>query len=227
MKQALLFPVLVACGALHADIVAARETPQKVYTYALELDSAGKVARLSPHGFAADATSRRLDADIGGWIFESAPGATTTYLRVVVAPDADGGFDVVSATTGPAAQTLAQPGYPVRDQRAGMEGTVVLKLAVDAGGRVSGVDVHDVVGSVSRAMVNSARSSARTWTFDPETVAGQPVASTVLWPVCFLGAASSATSCAWRGPDAQRFSSKTVLTLDPAARLVSPLAIER
>lgn len=226
MKQVLLFSVLVACGALHADIVAAQALPQKVYTYAIELDSEGKVAELSPHGFAADAISRRLDAEIGGWIFEAAPSATTTYLRVVVAPDAGGGFDVVSAITGPAPQTLEQPGYPVRDQLAGMEGTVVLELAIGPDGRVDAVGVHDVVGSVSRAMTNAATASAKTWTFSPETVNGKAVASTVLWPVCYLGAASSASACAWRGPDAQRYSSKTVLTLNPAARLVSPLAFE-
>lgn len=226
MNKVLLFSVLVACGALHSDIVVAQELPQKVYTYAIELDSAGKVAGLSPHGFADDATSRSLDAEIRGWIFEAGPAATTTYLRVVVAPDITGGFDVVSATTGPAPQTLVQPGYPVRDQLAGMEGAVVLKLAIGADGRVDAVAVHDVAGNVSRTMASAAATSAKTWTFSPETVGGEAVASTVLWPVCYLGAASSASACAWRGPDAQRFSSKTVLTLDPAVRLVSPLAFQ-
>lgn len=226
MKQVMLFSMLVVCGALQADVVAAQALPQRVYTYAIDLDSEGKVARLSPHGFAVDATSRRLDTQIGGWIFEAAPSATTTYLRVVVAPHAGGEFDVVSAITGPAPQTLAQPGYPIRDQLAGMEGTVVLKLAIGVDGHVNAVDVHDVVGDVSRAMTNAAATSAKTWTFSPETVNGKAVASTVLWPVCYLGAASSASACAWRGPDAQHLSSKTVLTLNPAARLVTPLAFE-
>lgn len=236
MKHGLLFSVLFASAMLHAPLAIASEagvvpTQQRVYTYAIELAGDGSVTRLAPHGFEADAISRDLDTQIGNWIFAAAeaggvPASTTTFLRVVVAANNDGGFDVLSATTGPAAQTLAQPDYPVRDQLAGMEGTVVLKLAVDADGRVSAADVHDVVGSVSRAMANAAKSSAMGWTFSPETVAGQPVPSTVLWPVCYLGAASSASSCDWRGPDAQRFSSKTVLTLNPAARLVSPLAFE-
>src|SRR3546814_6694277 len=73
------------------------------------------------------------------WLFHSGIGAgegasTLTYLRVVVQPEAtaDDGFEVVSATTGPAPVALTQPDYPVRDQLAGREGMVVLKLEVGA-----------------------------------------------------------------------------------------------
>lgn len=233
MKLGLMVAALAAC-VMYAQSAAAGAdagTQERIYTYAIELAGDGSVTRLSPHGFEPDATSRELETRIGSWIFEAveadgAPAATTTYLRIVVAPGEAGRFDVVSVMTGPAPQTLSQPEYPVRDQLAGMEGTVVLKLAVNADGRVEGVDVHDIVGNVSRAMANSARSSAMTWTFSPERIGGEPVPSTVLWPVCYLGAASTASSCDWRGPDAQRFSSKTVLTLDPAVRLVTPLAFE-
>lgn len=236
MGRSIVFSVLAACGIASVTVTAAAgdghlSAQQSVYTYAIEVGGDGSVKRSSPHGFAPDATSRKLDEQIAGWIFEAAedggtPVSTTTYLRVVVAPRADGGFDVMSATTGPAPRTLSQPDYSIRDQLAGMEGAVVLKLAVDADGRVDAVEVHDVVGDISRAMAGAAKSAALTWTFAPETVAGKPVASTVLWPVCYLGADTAASSCAWRGPDAQLFSSKTVLTLNPATRLVSPLALE-
>src|SRR3546814_8604615 len=93
------------------------------------------ISNLSPHGFTPDATSASLEHDIRTWLFHSggnvAEGATTlTYLRVVVQPEAteSDGFEVVSATTGPAPVSLTQPGYPVSDQLAGREGMVVLKL---------------------------------------------------------------------------------------------------
>lgn len=234
MKLALVVTALAACAVAYAQpasVAAGVRSPERIYTYVIELAGNGTVRRVSPHGFEPDAVSRELESRIGSWIFEAAetngaPASTTTYLRVVATPREADGFDVVSATTGPAPQTLSQPEYPVRDQLAGMEGTVVLKLAVNADGRVATAEVHDIVGNVSRAMAGAARSSAMTWTFTPERIDGEPVPSTVLWPVCYLGAASTASGCAWRGPDAQRFSSKTVLTLDPAARLVSPLAFE-
>lgn len=208
------------------------ERSHRVYTYEIELDRDGGVRRLAPHGFYPDAVSAVLDRQIGDWIFEAAtiepaPASTTTFLRVVTThSDAQEGFEVVTALTGPAPQHLRHPEYPVRDQMAGRQGTVVLKLQLDQAGRVATADVDTVTGTISRTMAASARTAALDWRFTPESVDGQLRASTILWPVCFVGAQSSVSDCTWQGPDAQRFSSKTVLTLNPAARLVSPLAYE-
>lgn len=236
-KTILLSALLVAAGTVHAQASSrssneTRLPQQRVYTYAIELDAAGKVGRLAPHGFVADAISGRLDGEVRDWIFEpaAAPDAavpSTTFLRIVVAPHGDGAaddFEVVSAMTGPAPERLTQPDYPLHDQRVGREGSLVLKLEVGADGRVQSVEIHDLLGDISRKMAQGAKSSALDWRFTPETVAGKPLASTILWPVCFLGATSSTANCTWVGPDSQRFSSKTVLTLNPAARLVYPLA---
>ncbi|HLM53155.1 MAG TPA: TonB family protein [Pseudoxanthomonas sp.] len=205
---------------------------QSVYTYALELDADGSIRQLVPHGFEADAVSRQLDREIGQWIFRASDAAaapTRTFLRVVVAPESTSpqGFEVVSATTGPAPQRLDQPVYPLRDQMEGNEGTVVLELEIEVDGSVSDSEIRGLVGKPSRAMANAALAASRKWTFMPESVAGVPVAGTVLWPVCYLGLRSSVSQCAWTGPDAQRLSSKTVLTIDPAVTLVSPIAFQR
>src|SRR3546814_2971588 len=102
------------------------------------------ITSVSPHGFTPDATSAALEHEILTWLFHSGIGAgegasTLTYLRVAVQPEAtaDDGFEVVSATTGPAPVPLTQPDYPVRDQLAGREGMVVLKLEVGADGAVA------------------------------------------------------------------------------------------
>lgn len=197
---------------------------QSVHTWALALDADGKVADITPYGGAHDAVARRLERDIGGWVFATADAAgapSLTYLRVVVDADAGGAPGVVSATTGPAPRRLSQPDFPMRDQLAGREGMVVLELAVGADGRVAAADVHATSGSVSRAMADAAVAAARDWTFATERVGDRPVASRMLWPVCYLGAGSTTSACSWVGPDAQRFSSKTVLPLDPTVRLVS------
>lgn len=237
MKAMLLLPVaMIFAASAHALPASDQEgrLPQRVYTYALELEADGSVQQVAPHGFEADAISQKLDREIRNWIFEPAgtprdKGSTRTYLRIVVAPalaDASA-FEVVSATTGPAPRTLDEPEYPLRDQKQGNEGTVVLELKIGADGQVSAARVHDVSGNASRAMAASALTAARDWTFTPELVDGRPVKGTLLWPVCYLGQQSSVADCRWNGPDAQRLSSKTVLTLDPTVRLVSPIALQQ
>ena len=98
----------------------------------------------------------------------------------------------------------------------------MMKLDIGQDGRVTGAEVDSGHGNVSRNMVSAASHAAAQWRFAPERVDAQTVGSTVLWPVCFLGAATSATECAWSGPEAQRYSSK----MDPVARRVTPLAFE-
>src|SRR3546814_16326221 len=129
MKTAMFLSIALALSgaAFAAPGDGAREAPQSVYTYELELDGNGMISNLSPHGFTPDATSAALEHDIRTWLFHSggnvAEGATTlTYLRVVVQPEAteSAGFDIVPATTRPAPVSLTQPGYPVRAPLAGL-----------------------------------------------------------------------------------------------------------
>lgn len=230
MRTAIFLSVVLALSgtAVAAPGDGAQDVPQRVYTYELDLDGNGAITGLAPHGFVPDATSAALARDIRGWLFRSGGNTgdgvpTRTYLRVVVEPQAvqGGDFEVVSATTGPAPTRLSQPEYPVRDQLAGGEGMVVLKLQIGADGSVAAADVLATTDKVSRSMAGAASEAARHWQFAPELVAGQAVPATILWPVCYVGRATSLSSCSWNGPDAQHFSSKTVLPLDSAATLVS------
>lgn len=229
--------VLVLSSAAHAVSAgdASAQQAQRVYTYALQIDGDGDVGRITPFGAATDAIGRELASRVDTWLFSTTTRSQReagddyrTYLRLVVTPraDASGGYELVSATTGPAPEHLVLPLYPPRDQMEGRQGTVVMKLDIAADGSVRGAEVHDIDGNVSRNMVIAARKAASQWRFATEMVDSEPVASTVLWPVCFLGATSTATNCAWSGPEAQRYSSKTVVALDPVAELVTPLAFE-
>lgn len=193
------------------------EPGQHVYTYAVELGSDGRIVDLAPHGTPSGAVGAALASEIRGWVFNAGADedSASTFLRVVVDETGAGGYQVVSATTGPALAAMTAPEYPMRDQLAGHEGMVVLRLDIGADGAVRATDVHAATGSVSRAMAYAAEEASRDWRFSPEEVAGRAVASTLLWPVCYLGPSSPLSACSWTGPDAQRFSSKTVLPLDP------------
>src|SRR3546814_1968613 len=104
----------------------------------------------------------------------------------------DWSSDVCSSDlTGPAPVALTQPDYPVRDQLAGREGMVVLKLEVGADGAVDAAVVQATTSGVSRPMASAAVEAAQQWRFAPELVAGQAVPSTMLWPVCYVGRETS------------------------------------
>ncbi|MCD9046071.1 TonB family protein [Luteimonas sp. MHLX1A] len=236
MKNSLLgFAGVLALGAATQAVVATERgawSEQQVHTYAVQLDADGRVQEVVPVGAGGDALGAEFADRIGTWLFttDSRSGhgqdsSVRTYLRLVVSPGANGP-ELVSVTTGPAPQRLTQPEYPVREQREGRQGAVVLKLNIGADGHVRTSEVDSVHGNVSRRMAAAARSAATEWRFSPELVDARPVEGTVLWPVCFLGAGSTATHCAWSGPEARLYSSKTVLPLDPVARPVTPLAFD-
>jgi protein TonB len=76
------------------------------------------------------------------------------------------------------------PRFPAEAMRRGIEGRVVLRLAVSADGRVSRVDV---VQSAGYAILDEAAvDAARHWIFEPARRQGNRVASCVTLPVRFV-----------------------------------------
>ncbi|NLC60045.1 MAG: energy transducer TonB [Gammaproteobacteria bacterium] len=76
-----------------------------------------------------------------------------------------------------------QPEYPVEALRTRQEGTVLLRVEVDAQGRAAAVEVER--SSRSRELDRAARDAVSQWTFQPAIQDGVPVASTVTVPVDF------------------------------------------
>lgn len=75
------------------------------------------------------------------------------------------------------------PAYPAGLAKAGVEGLVMLRVAVDAEGRATAVRVEESSGNA--ALDASAQSTAMQWRFKPELKDGQPVAGEVMVPVDF------------------------------------------
>jgi protein TonB len=84
-----------------------------------------------------------------------------------------------------AARPLARtaPEYPGAALRAGVEGTVVLRVQVGADGRPTDVQVAERSGS--RDLDRAAERAVMGWTFEPAIRGGEAVASTVEIPVDF------------------------------------------
>lgn len=76
-----------------------------------------------------------------------------------------------------------QPDYPPEAFRAGQEGTVVLRVDVDASGNPGNVDI--VSRSGSRDLDRAAIEAVRKWKFRPAMQGGQAVASQVEVPIDF------------------------------------------
>jgi len=76
-----------------------------------------------------------------------------------------------------------QPDYPPQAFRAGEEGTVVLRVDVDAAGNPGNVDI--VSRSGSRDLDRAAIEAVRKWKFRPAMQGGQAVASQVEVPIDF------------------------------------------
>jgi protein TonB len=68
-----------------------------------------------------------------------------------------------------------EPVYPPRAQRAGLEGTVQLRLRLSAGGRLLGAEV--IGGSGSPTLDAAALEAARASRYEPARFDGAPVAS--------------------------------------------------
>lgn len=77
-----------------------------------------------------------------------------------------------------------QPAYPVAALRAREEGTVLLRVEVDAQGLPTSVDIER--SSRSRELDRAARDAVKQWTFSPAIENGQPVPATVTVPVEFM-----------------------------------------
>lgn len=96
--------------------------------------------------------------------------------------------DTAAGRTAPvgALATLVAPAphYPARARRAGMQGTVVLRVLVDAQGRPEQVQIRDSSGH--RLLDDAARRQVlEHWRFRPAEMGGHPVAAWALVPVVF------------------------------------------
>lgn len=84
------------------------------------------------------------------------------------------------------------PAYPAGLAKVGIEGRVMLRVALDAEGRATAVRVEESSGNAE--LDASAQSTAMQWRFKPALKEGKPVASEVLVPVDFRAKGEGLTS---------------------------------
>lgn len=217
--------VFAACLAtLMAAPLAAAQESSRVYTYSLSFDADGRITALAP--------ATALDAAIDQWlrrqvdemrlVSDTRHGAVTSHLRLLVETDANGTpVRVLSANAGAMPTRLELPTYPADALRNGQEGVVVLRLGLDAEGRVADARVERNQGDVSRSMASAALAAARDWRFQPESTGRQAQTSEMLVPVCFYSQGSAAEACRWSVPGHASMDGQVLLSLDPLVRVES------
>ncbi|KAF1714595.1 hypothetical protein CSC71_04235, partial [Pseudoxanthomonas sangjuensis] len=89
----------------------------------------------------------------------------------------------IGASVDISSKNMNPPRYPPAAQRAGIEGTVILIIDVDANGNVTKVSVEK--SSRNRDLDRAAMEAARKWRFNPSIVNGQKAAGRVRVPVDF------------------------------------------
>lgn len=77
---------------------------------------------------------------------------------------------------------MVMPEYPREARRLGKEGTVVLRLSLDAAGAVSAIEVLETPG---HGLEEAAREAVLRSRFRPATAGGVPVACQAILPVNF------------------------------------------
>jgi protein TonB len=75
------------------------------------------------------------------------------------------------------------PAYPVFAKRSREQGTVLLRVGVDADGRVTRIEIEKTSGS--ERLDHAALAAVKRWRFAPARSAGQPIAGVALVPVNF------------------------------------------
>ena len=89
----------------------------------------------------------------------------------------------IGASVDISSKNMNPPKYPPAAMRAGIEGTVILIIDVDANGNVTNVSVE--TSSRNRDLDRAAMQAARGWRFNAATANGKPAPGRVRVPVDF------------------------------------------
>ncbi len=133
---------------------------------------------------AVDTSTTPVTVDQPAVIDETTPAATPTKP---VAPKPQAKPKPVAKITrdpSPLASNPA-PSYPAQALRSGVEGSVSVRIEVDANGNATDVTVVERTGERSRDLDRAVINAARNWRFEPAMKDGKAVAGAVVLPVEF------------------------------------------
>ncbi|MEZ5462708.1 hypothetical protein [Dokdonella sp.] len=187
----------------------------------MHLDPEGRITALEPKGSTIDAVRQKLEPVVRSWSFvpgtvNGEPAGTDTLLsvQVTLAPLPDGeqfSLRIDDARTGGfVADASTPPRFPAKEVRKLLDGDGYASFFYEVGFDHDGVPTSVVLAHRSGATKGSlgklAEEAVRSWTYEPERVAGVGVPGSVVVPVCFSVGSSprsaqrNSSHCRWNQP---------------------------
>lgn len=151
-----------------------------------EVDASGRVTAFTPEGDAVPAVAQALRGQLNRQAFSpgrdasGAPRGTRTFLSggYVLEP-ADGGWvlHITETTAGPKPIARTMPRPPHRTFSMGESVWMRVSMTVQADGQPTNIVIEELQGP--QAFLREARDAFRKWRFEPESVGGRPIATTI------------------------------------------------
>ncbi len=131
------------------------------------------------------ATEQPIVVDKGAAVSPASPSGKTAAKKTAAKPQAKP-KPIVKITRDPSPLASNQaPKYPPQALRSGVEGSVSVRVEVDASGMPTDVKVVERSGERSRDLDRAVTDAVRKWRFEPAMENGKAVAGAVVVPVEF------------------------------------------
>ncbi|MET0229776.1 MAG: TonB family protein [Rhodanobacteraceae bacterium] len=227
LLAALVSFAIAACAIAAAD-------PAKPIDLTLQwrasVDADGKLIALQAADDQHAELYRQLDADVRTWHFASGkvdgvPTAAETTLTVHLRlTPVDGGYhvDVRDAQAGPGYGRMTPPKYPDGAVMSHRGGGVLLRVAYDADGRVTGAEtIEGGFPKPGNDIEHSALAAVKSWTFRPESIGGHGRPGVAIVPMCFsVGPGAREAKCRFTDPVTRHaIEDGGLLAVDPLVRV--------
>lgn len=139
---------------------------------------------------------RRAEPVVRLWQFvpgqvDGVPARTQTHLlmQVLVLVDADGSAAMKfgSASTGGRSVVKTAPLYPPNAMREGVSASLVAEISLDTNGAptLETLTFNSKRGHFRKEFIAAGEAAIKSWTYQPERVAGRPVATRIRVPIDF------------------------------------------
>lgn len=239
MRLAIVLCTLLLPAFAGSAVAAQSSRLSATFWATVAVDSSGRVESVAMRADdMPDAIRVPLERDILRWQFEPArvggqPASSVTHVHVNVVAEQQDGEDayalrIASARNGPAFGEMTPPRYPPRALRSATGGEVVVLVDIAADGTVADAQLASSTAAPGSRSLHlpdlekSALKAVRKWTFTPEQVAGQPVASQVKLPIRFCVGTSACMPFSEQQPSEP--AGQQLIAEQPAVRLKTDVA---
>lgn len=173
--------------------------------FKLCVDARGQIACLEPLSDQNPAVVNEMLRRVPSWRFSAATrdgrpasAETTLWISLEGEPDTDGRFQmrVAGSGVGPRAARRVQPRYPARELRSLRAGGVLVRAHVVPDGSLQQLEVVDEFSD--KAFAKATLAALEKWTFVPERIDGEAVASTIMLPVVYSIIGRPAPRLRWK-----------------------------